>query len=126
MLRDLLVAELVLLREELALLVLQARDLIGRLGDLRREGEIEEDADDDCAEAQVGVAECIQARRSTAGRQPPARSRACAGDAARARAALLQRRPDGAAPIFGLISKGVPHFLLGRWSGRLLEKGGAW
>jgi hypothetical protein len=59
-LRDLLVAQLVLLRQELALLVLQPRDVIRRLRDLGGESEIEEDADEHGAKAEVRMAERIQ------------------------------------------------------------------
>jgi hypothetical protein len=47
----LLVAKLVLLRDELALLALEPGDVIGGLGDLRGEAEVEEDRDQDRAEA---------------------------------------------------------------------------
>ena len=58
--RDLLVAELVLLGEQQTLLVLQSSDVVGRLRDLGGERQVEEDADQNCPQAEVGVAECIQ------------------------------------------------------------------
>src|SRR5487761_372749 len=59
-LRHFLVAQLVLLRQQLALLVLQQGDLIGGLRELCREREIEKTPDQGGAKAQVRVAEHVQ------------------------------------------------------------------
>src|SRR6266849_8886664 len=56
----LLIAQLVLLGHELALLVLQPGDVIGRLGDLSCQCQIEEDADQRRAEEEVGVPVRVQ------------------------------------------------------------------
>ena len=58
--RHLLVAELVLFGDELALLVLQPGDVVGRLRDLRGEREVEQDADQSDAERQVSVCVGVQ------------------------------------------------------------------
>ena len=64
----LLVAELVLLGDELALLGLQLRDVIGGLRDLCGQAELEEDRDQDRAEAEVGVTERAQVQLLGRGR----------------------------------------------------------
>jgi len=58
--RDLLVAELILLSDQLALLVLEPRDVVGRLRDLRGEAQVKEDGDQDGAEPEVRMAERVQ------------------------------------------------------------------
>ena len=58
--RDLLVAELILLSDQLSLLVLEACDVVGRLRDLSGEAEVEEDGDQDGAGPEVGMAERVQ------------------------------------------------------------------
>src|ERR1700674_1654914 len=68
--RYLLVAQLILLRDELALLVLKAGDVVGRHGHLGRDRQIKEDADQRRAKEKVSVAERAQP-------QPLGRGRAC-------------------------------------------------
>jgi hypothetical protein len=59
---DLLVAELVLLGDQLPLLVLEPRDVVRGLGDLGREGQVEEQRDHNRADAHVGMTEPVQAQ----------------------------------------------------------------
>jgi len=58
--RDLLIAKLVLLRDQLSLLVLEACDVIGGLRDLGCDRQVEQDDDHERPDKYVGVAEHVQ------------------------------------------------------------------